>query len=544
MKKYSLLTGILTAVALTVSVTGCSNQLSVVEIDPFSLKSNYRNLRIKGMYMSGEQFTEEVREEVVDGEVKELKNYVIKDVKALVVPVDFSNAPYSDYGETEDSTREVLRKIIFGSKEETEWYSLSEYYKESSFGQCHVSGTVAPWWHTNIDWTTLPKETEAGKTTYLTGYSQDLAVQIQDYYRENPDEINLADYDANQDGLVDSLIMIYTAPIRTTGDLFWAFATHVGGAYGKYTPTGEYEGINAFFWASYRFLYERWNKQPGEEAQYTSAEIKAGVDVHGNTIHPDAHTLTHEYGHVLSLPDYYITDYDSSDYGGMGGLDMMDYNVGDHNAYSKMCYGWINPKRIAGTSGSVKLTLKSTTKTGDCVIIPAPGEWNDTYMDQYLLIEFLTPEGVAKADGEKQYLGSYPLYYNKAGIRILHIDSRMGLFQSTGSGNYRFAGYTWQTSTDLPQSYVGIAADNTASRSAFKSFKIAEVLPSTGKSIKYYNQSSDELLYHEGDKFGSKGVWNNFKLNDTNGGQTKKFGFKISVNKIDGYNSATITISR
>lgn len=530
------------AAAMSLTLSGCShNKLSLLEVDPYTLTSNFRNLRINGMGYSGEQYTEHTKKVTENKQEVTKKTYIVEDVKALVVPVDFTDAPYSDYGDSEDSTRETLNKVMFGDEDDMQWYSLKEYYKSSSFGQCNISGSVAPWWHTGISYKDVPK----GDNGYAaTSYSQKIAVAIQDYYQEHNDEINLADYDANKDGLVDSLIMIYTAPIETTGSLWWAFCWSVSGAFGIYTSDGSYEGVNRFFWASYRFLYERKNRSSGEDAQYTSEEIKAGVDVHGNTIYPDAHTMTHEYGHVLSLPDYYITDYSTTDYSGLGGLDMMDYNIGDHNAYSKMMYGWINPRRVTGTKGKITFTMNSTTTTGDTVIIPAPGEWNDTYLDQYLVIEFLTPEGVAKQDGEEQYLGSYPLYYSKAGIRITHVDSRMGLFTYSG-GSYQFAGYTWSTSTSVDSSYVSIAADNTASNSCFSNYKIIEILPSDGKSIKAHNsRSSDSCLYYEGDVFGQDGIWEDFKLNGISGDQDKEFGFKISVDAIDGNNSATITISR
>ena len=541
MKKMTILKGIIFCTALTMTVAGCKgNNLEAIQVDPYTLVSNYRDVRIQGTGYSGEQFTEHSRIVDENGVTKQQKTYVVENVRVLVVPVDFTDAPYSWYNDTEDGARAELDKVFFGGPEDMEWYSLSEYYKSSSFGTCNVTGTVAPWWHTGVSYKSINKED--------TGYASQIATNIQDYYREHNDEINLADYDANQDGFVDTIVMVYTAPITTTGEVWWAFCSSVGGAFGKYTPSGSKEGANRFFWASYRFLYERWNRSGVDEAQYTSAEIKAGVDKYGNPIHPDAHTMTHEFGHCLSLPDYYITDYNDKDYGAMGALDMMDYNVGDHNAYSKMCYGWINPRRIAGTSGKITLTLKSTTTTGDTIIIPAPNGWNDTYMDQYLVVEFLTPEGVAKADGEQRYLGNYPLYYNRAGIRILHIDSRLGVFQYSGAGSqagYHFAGYTPAVKTELSQAYVGVAADNTMTRSCYPDYKIAEVLASDGKSMKEHKSVADtDCLYFEGQGFGYKGVWKNFKMNGIDGSKNKAFGFKIHVDKIDGNNSATITISR
>ena len=547
MKKMTIIKCVLFSSMLSVMVTGCNaGNLKAVQVDPFNNVTNYRDLRIEGNGHSGEQFTEHSRIVNQNGADIEQKTYVVENVRALVVPVDFTDAPYSWYNDTEDGAREELRKVMFGGPDEMQWYSLAEYYRSSSFGQCNITGSVAPWWHTGVSYKSLPKDSETGYAK--TSYASEMAVKIQDYYRAHNDEINLADYDANQDGFVDTIIMIYTAPIETTGSLWWAFCSSVSGAFGRYTPSGNREGANRFFWASYRFLYERWNRSGTDEAQYTSEEIKAGVDKYGNPIYPDAHTMTHEYGHCLSLPDYYITDYNDEDYGAMGSLDMMDFNIGDHNAYSKMCYGWINPRRISGTKGKITLKLNSTTTTGDTIIIPAPNGWKDTYMDQYLVIEFLTPDGVAKADGEKRYLGNYPLYYNKPGIRIIHVDSRLGLYTFTGtseSGSYKFAGYTGSTKTDQTKSYVRIAADNTMTRSAFPNYKIAEVLPSDGVSIKEHKEgATTDCLYFEGQSFGKNGVWENFKMNGITGEKDVDFGFKIHVDKIDGNNYAKITISR
>ena len=531
MKHISILRAILLATLACTSVTGCGgSKLEVVQVDPYELGANHRNMRINGIGYSGEQYTEKMNADFKT-------TYVIEDVKALVVPVDFIDVPITTYG-TDEHVHDILKAAVFGTREENAWYSLKEYYASSSFGQCNITGTVLPTWHWNDTVANINKNKKD------TGLAARIAVKIQDYYREHPitledgSEVNLSHFDSNQDGLIDSIIMIYSAPITTTGEIWWAFCSSVSGAYGKYTRTGNLEGANRFFWASMKFLFEKGGS--GEDAYYSNEEIAAG------TVKPDAHTLTHEYGHVLSLPDYYVTDYNGSDYSAMGALDMMDYNIGDHNAFSKMLYGWINPKRVAGTSGKVTVELKSTTKTGDTIIIPAPGEWNNTYLDQYLMVEFLTPEGVAEQDGKAKYLGKYPLYYSKAGVRITHVDARMGL-RTYSSGKWQFSGYTWTTTPpEKNSSYISFAADNTASDSCFPDYKLIEVVPANGKTQKQRGGAAadDSCLYYQGDVFGTKGIHDKFMFNGIDGTKNVKFGFKISVDKIDGNESATITISR
>ena len=158
MKKFTLLTGLLLATATTLSLAGCTKKLDpdalkLVEVDPFSLSANHRNLRINGMGYSGEQYTELKR---LNEETQKIEyTYVVQDVKALVVPVDFTDHPYTEFGYTEDSVRDLLNEVMFGGpeyREENGWYSLSEYYSSSSLGECHVTGTVAPWLHTGISY--------------------------------------------------------------------------------------------------------------------------------------------------------------------------------------------------------------------------------------------------------------------------------------------------------------------------------------------------------------------------------------------------------
>ena len=523
MKAKVLVRVTLLAALMSVSVSGCGGKkLQIVVDDPYTFVSNHRNLRINNGY-SCEAYTD--HDKFTD-DGKLVHNYVIENVKALVVPVDFTDYPSSVYG-SEENSRAILQKAIFSEEKTDGWYSLSSYYASSSFGQCKITGTVAPWWHTGKAVSQIDSSD--------SGFATDTAVKIQDYYQQHPEEINLADYDANKDGYVDSLIMIYSAPINPSGTgsgLWWAFCWSVYDAFGKYTPDGSMMGVHRYFWASMRFLFEYQANKYRTEAEIATGEYE-----------PNSHTLVHEFGHVLSLPDYYITDYDSNDYDGLGYLDMMDYNIGDHNIYSKMMYGWVTPKRVTGTSGSVTVTIRSTTDTGDAIIIPAPGEWHDTYLDQYLTIEFLTPTGVAEKDSKDRYVGSMPLYFSKPGIRICQVDSRLGQFSRT---NGDFLGYTEATKPSENTYSISIAADNTASRSCYKDYKLIEILPATGTSQRKRQRAADNsCLYQEGDVFGKGDVFKDFKLNGSKGEKDKKFGFKIKIDKIDTVNgTATITISR
>lgn len=547
MKKSSILVSMLLA-GISLSLIGCNNNQYKAEnlkrVDPSAYETTWRSMRINGTGYTAEQYSR-VTYTKEDG--TSASKYVVADVKALVIPVDFTDYPASSMPLGVDGTREQLQKVMFGTDKDVEWYSLAGYYKSSSYGQCNVTGTVGDWYH--VDMTARAYASQCGwteKNKGGTGGAQIIANRVEELYhakyeeaRDNGDtaamaKYDLTQYDANKDGFVDSLIMIYSAPIETTGSLWWAFCSSVSGAFGKYSPS--MEGMNRFFWASYWFFFDAYL-----ENYQVPADLPGKIQ--RGEAQMDAHTMTHEYGHVLSMPDYYITDYNTSDFDGMGYLDMMDYNIGDHNAVSKSWYGWIEPYYAVG---STKVTLRSTTTTGDCIILPIQGNYKNTLMDQYIMIEFLTPEGVAKMDGQKKFAGSYPLYYSQAGVRVIHVDARLGVFNyNQTTGEWAFSGFTSSTNNPGDRAYVSTACSNTATDSCFKDFKLLEILPSDGKSIKYKGAATNECLYHEGDTFGFKdGPWADYQMHDISGGKTVPLGFKFEIGKMDGNKSVEITITK
>jgi hypothetical protein len=185
-----------------------------------------------------------------------------------------------------------------------------------------------------------------------------------------------------------------------------------------------------YAWASYDFMYEG----------YGSSEV-------------DGHTYIHETGHVLGLDDYY--SYTEGDWGAAGGLDMMDYNVLDHNAYSKFFLGWSDPFVVDGTKAATTINLSPFESSGQFILIN--DEWNGSAFDEYLAIEFYTPTGLNYQDSR---VGGYPgnnvRGFTVPGIKIYHVDARLGLFSSTSGA---FLSYT-DSAVGSASSYPFIAHSN------------------------------------------------------------------------------------
>ena len=76
--------------------------------------------------------------------------------------------------------------------------------------------------------------------------------------------------------------------------------------------------------------------------------------------------------------DYYDYEEGNGPDGGIGGGDMMDYNVGDHNAYSKMMLGWISPIVMTDTD---TITLSSFGSSGDAIFIFK--DYNGSFFSEY-----------------------------------------------------------------------------------------------------------------------------------------------------------------
>lgn len=76
--------------------------------------------------------------------------------------------------------------------------------------------------------------------------------------------------------------------------------------------------------------------------------------------------------------------------GPAGALDMMDFNIGDHNGFSKMALGWVEPY-VANTQFQ-SLVLPALSQSPKILILP---KFNlTTMMDEYMLVEFYQPTGL------------------------------------------------------------------------------------------------------------------------------------------------------
>jgi M6 family metalloprotease-like protein len=206
------------------------------------------------------------------------------------------------------------------------------------------------------------------------------------------DTIDFSDFDFNNDGTLDGLYMIYNHPA---------------------------EGWNSFWWA---YLYEYFGDQRFDDVEVSSyVWMPYELMVVNNQI--DASTIIHETGHKLGIEDYYdyASDDGSNNEWGLGGADMMDSTVGDHNPFSKLLLGWIQPKVV---TESMDLTLNPFSTSGDAYIIT--DDWNGSLFDEYIIAMYYTPTGL--------YQGFDDFFFDgQSGMILYHVDARLG---PNSSANY------------------------------------------------------------------------------------------------------------
>lgn len=299
--------------------------------------------------------------------------------KVLVVLVGFLDLPFSNPNQVVNQLNQA-----FNAETTDPFQSVNAYYQTSSYGLLDLEGVVV-----------APYQTQFTSSYYenLNDDGFDANTVIIDELMTAFDEtMDFSDFDLNDDGTLDGLYMIYNHPA---------------------------EGWNSFWWA---YLYEYFGNQQYDDIQVNSyIWMPYDMIVFNNQI--DASTIIHETGHKLGLEDYYdyAGDDGSDNEWGLGGADMMDSTMGDHNPFSKLLLGWIQPKVV---SESMDLTLLPFATSGDAYIIT--DDWNGSLFDEYLLAMYHTPTGLYQGFDEYFFDG-------QSGMVLYHVDARLG---PNSSSNY------------------------------------------------------------------------------------------------------------
>ena len=259
-------------------------------------------------------------------------------VKLFALLIDFPDYPHGN-------TQSYVHNRLFGYGDSMEfpYESLAAYYQRSSYGQLLLdSGTTLGWYTTSYNRSAISQNRQGRES---------LIKEAITYFQNQGHDFR--PYDNDGDGTIDYFLVIWSGPDNGWGGFWWGYQTSFGDD--NFTVGGMH--LQDYTW--------QWESNPA------GGPFTARVAIH-------------ETGHALGLADYYDYDDTVGPKGGVGGLDMMAWNWGDHNCFSKWILDWINPTVVA--SGSSLIPLSPSTTSGEAVLV-MPGITADDRFTEFFMAQ-------------------------------------------------------------------------------------------------------------------------------------------------------------
>lgn len=251
----------------------------------------------------------------------------VDTIRAIVLLVDFDDSEHS-------RAREEFDTLLFSKGFLYPTGSMRDFYWENSYGTFEVIGDVAGWFRMpedNVYYACTDGEHGFGP------YPANAQGLVEDAVYAADPLVNFADYDADGDGLVDAL-----------------FVVHAG-------PGAEETGNVCHIWSHRSATYDFIPVDGVEVYDYSmEPETRSG----GGLV--DMGVFSHEFGHVLGLPDLYDYDYSSE---GVGNWSMMaggswnnDGRTPAHfEAWSKYKLGFSSVDQLLSSQTDVEILQAETS---------------------------------------------------------------------------------------------------------------------------------------------------------------------------------------
>ena len=419
----------------------------------------------------------------------------------LVVPVQFALDDETSASENDlisEEQRTALNSAYFGSDSS----SVKEFYQDSSFDKLHLDGVVSPVISLPKDFSTyVLASANQGQEKIVS----EITDYVYDYLFEETETYYIHDFDADDDGKVDNLVIAYS----------WS--------YNSWIFNSDYDASLSAFFAEKTFFA---TSPQVDSITWTTAKID---DEH------DEHQYIREVGRALGL-DYYfdetglaLSETTTTYRAPLANTDVMDACRGDHNAFSKYQLGWIAPDIY--TPANLAENKQITLTAGDAVIL----SYKDTGLfGEYLILDLALP---ADSDG----------LYTETGVRVYKVDSRIA--RKNDGYYYPFEGETDYTDADYTYAYSNSSTNPLSNYGIDQNYPLVTLLSEkasnrhmTDATITFTNDD----LFKVGDSFGTEsiieGFYEDFRF-DGDGINGPKLGIIFSIDQIEN-GEAKITLRR
>ena len=270
--------------------------------------------------------------------------------RGLVILVEFSDVSFS---KTRQNFDDLLNKEGYNYNGATG--SARDYFRDASNGQYVPEFDVYGPYRLDSVMSYYGQNDRSGLDMHPDQMVVDAVAKLA---ADSLVDINFADYDTDNDGYMDNLFVYYAGYGENETDIdneIWPHAWEVYEEYVKGQLVYDGKQIKGYACAS--------------ELQGTSGVLMCGIG-----------TFCHEFGHVLGLPDFYVTDY-SSQHKTLGDWDIMDagayLNGGNtpptYSAHERFYLGWLTPE-ILNETGDFE--LEELQKSNKAYIVTETGEHN------------------------------------------------------------------------------------------------------------------------------------------------------------------------
>ena len=302
---------------------------------------------------------------------------------SLVVLVE-----YPDYRFNIENPKEYFKDFLNGENftADDATGSVREYYIENSFGQFKPTFDLYG-----------PVMMKNNRIYYGGGNEDKAGEMVVEAVEALDDDVDFSQYDHNEDGYVDSIYIIYADKGEADGgpgESVWPFSWEL-----------EEEGI---FLEADGVKFNTYG---------VSNELKNNGEIEG------IGTFTHEFGHVLGLPDLYNTEkyYDYSTPLEWSLMDSGNYNNESHtpcnlSSFERYSLGWLSPEEIVCTD---VYSLDQLATTNKAVIMTT-----EENPDEFFMMEYRAKEG-------------WDEYLPSQGMLIWHIDFNQNLWDWNTPNNVK-----------------------------------------------------------------------------------------------------------
>ncbi|MCR4562307.1 MAG: hypothetical protein K5694_03800 [Bacilli bacterium] len=444
------------------------------------------------------------------------------NVKFLVIPMWFTDSGNFFTEEQKDQLLEDLNTVLWGEGGDQVTISLKEYYEKASHGKVSITGTVTDFYTYD-----RPLSDYGGESNSDFYYLFNDAAA---WYASTQDGDAFAEFDADNDGKIDNLIVLYAGNYYGYKGTTHSFAFNY--TYSENTSgVGVSPSVNNAEFVPFGDFY-------GYQMQLASATGQLNVEdlsaSNAQRFKSAAYTLCHETGHAFGSVDLYTEKghsalYPSGGHEPCGGATLMDASFEGLDPFHSNSLGWTNSYVFSSTDftngQTFDIELDDFQSSGKTILLTR--EWNekDSPFDEYMLLELYAPT-------ELNHLSSKSI--DDVGVRVWHVDASLERqnngeigHQPDEGGCYYIASNHYETDEDLD--IIHLIRNN------------------QDEEYRTQDEFSSDDLFHAGDHFAMSTFASQFK-NQTLMDNLKKFGWEFDVSaiykKADGTYSGALRLTK